>query len=186
MLRFFSAAFAAALVVTPAVADEFTDTMESAIAAYKDNDLKGTRQELDYAVTLLQGMKAEVLRKLLPEPLAGWARTTETDDAAASGAMGMFGGGTAASASYTRGDEEMTITLVADSPMVTGLGGMLAGLAGATGKPLRINRTQFAETDGDLQGVVENKVMVSVSGSATRDDKVAQIEAMDFGALADF
>jgi hypothetical protein len=186
MLRLISLALAATIAVTPAVADEFTDTVDSALAAYKANDLKVAREELDYALTLLHGMKSETLGKLLPEPLAGWTRTASADAGAAAGAMGMFGGGTTASATYTRGAEDITVTLVADSPVVTGIGGMLAGLAGATGTPLRINRTQFSDTGGDLQGVVDGKVMVSVAGSAAQEDKVALIESMDFDALADF
>lgn len=186
MFRLVTVAIAAALVVTPAVADEFTDTIDAALEAYRENDLKGTRQELDYAVTLLQGAKTELLLKLLPEPLAGWTRTPTPTEGTNSGVMGMFGGGTTASATYTRGAEDMTLTLVADSPMITGLGGMLAGIAGVTGTPLRINRTQFAETDGSLQGVVDNKVMISIDGSASQDDKIAQVSAMDFDALADF
>jgi hypothetical protein len=81
----------------------------------------------------------------------------------------------------------MTITLVADSPMVSGFGAIMTGIAGAGGgKPIRIKRTQFTMNEGDLQGVVDNTVMVSVSGSASLEQKTAQIEAMDFEALGDF
>jgi hypothetical protein len=187
MLRLLAAA-AIGLAALPAVADEFTDTIDSALEAYRDNDVKGARQELDYAVKLLDGMKSESLSKLLPEPLPGWTKeASDASEAEGAGmAMAMFGGGTAASAKYSNGNADMTITLIADSPMVTGIGGMLAGLAGAGGKPIRINRTQFSMNDGDLQGVVDNKVMVSVSGSASLDQKQAQLEAMDFKALGDF
>jgi hypothetical protein len=185
MLHVIAAALTIGLIATPALADEFTDALDSARAAYQERDLKATREELDYAVSLINGMKAEMLGKLLPEPLPGWTReSVEGEDAGM--AMAMFGGGTTASATYTKGTEDITITLVADSPMVMGLGGMLAGLASANGKPLRINRTQFALNEGELQGVVDNKVMVSVSGSASQADKIAQIEAMDFEALGDF
>ena len=54
------------------------------------------------------------------------------------------------------------------------------------GKPIRIQRTEFTENDGDLQGVVDGKVMVSVGGNASVEDKTALLEAMDFEALADF
>jgi hypothetical protein len=187
MLRLLPALLAASLAAAPAAADEFTDAIDSALAAYRENDLKGTRQELDYAIQLLASMKAELLGALLPAPLPGWTRETNAEgDEGAAMAMGMFGGGTTASATYTNGTDEMTLTLLADSPMVTGFGGMLAGLASAGGKPIRIKRTQFAMNEGDLQGVVDNKVMISVGGTARQEDKVAQIEAMDFEALSDF
>lgn len=81
----------------------------------------------------------------------------------------------------------MTLTLVANSAMASGLGAMLTGLAGAGGtKPLRIQRTEFALNEGELQGVVDSKILVSVGGSATVEDKTALIDSMDLRALADF
>ena len=41
-------------------------------------------------------------------------------------------------------------------------------------------------SDGELQGVVADKVMVSAGGTATVDEMAAVIETMDFKALADF
>ncbi len=71
--------------------------------------------------------------------------------------------------------------------MVSGLGAMITGMAGmAGGKPLRIQRTEFTESDDGLQGVVNGKVMVSVTGDASLEDKTAALEAMDFNGLGDF
>jgi hypothetical protein len=64
---------------------------------------------------------------------------------------------------------------------------MLAGMAGLSGgKPIRIQRTQFAMNDNELQGVVDGEVLVSVSGDASIEDKTANLEAMDLKALGDF
>jgi hypothetical protein len=63
---------------------------------------------------------------------------------------------------------------------------MITGMAGMSGKPLRIQRVQFADMDGELQGAVDGKVMISVGGSASLEDKTAYLEAMDLGALGDF
>lgn len=179
-----SALVAAAL---PVAADEFTDTLESALKAYNDGDTDGARQDLDYATKLLGSMKAAALAKLLPEALPGWTREPASQDDSAD-FMGMFGGGTTTEATYTKDGEDLTITLVANSPMVSSVAAMVSGMAGmATGaKPIRVQRTQFHQEDGELQGVVENKVMVSVSGSASIEDKTAFLEAMDFKALGEF
>jgi hypothetical protein len=188
MHRLFPAFLAAALAALPAAADEFTETLESALRAYGEGDVSGARQDLDYAGKLLTAMKAEALAKFLPEPLPGWTKQPASeDDAAAGGFMGMLGGGTTASATYVRDTEEMTITLVADSPMVSGLGAMITGMAGlGGGKPLRIQRTEFSAGEDGLQGLVNEKVMVHVSGSANLDDKTAALEKMDFKALGEF
>ena len=189
MKRLLTAALVAALAAAPAGADEFTDVIQDALDAYADGDVKVATEELEYAMQLLGGMKAESLARFLPDAQPGWTRedATEADAEGAGMAMAMFGGGTTAAATYRRGDEEMTITLVADSAMVTGIGAMLTGMAGiGGGKPIRIQRTQFAMNEGELQGVVDGEVLVSVSGNASVEDKTAHLEAMDFGALADF
>jgi hypothetical protein len=180
-------ACALTLIAAVATADEFTDTLDGALQAYRDGDITAAQQDLDYAGKLLTAMKSESLAKFLPAAPAGWARDESSDAADASGVMGMFGGGTTASATYRRGDEEMTLTLIANSPMITGMAGMLSGIAAmGGGKPMRIQRTEFAMNDQDLQGVVGGKVMVSVGGNAAVEDKTALIETMDFGALEDF
>jgi hypothetical protein len=51
---------------------------------------------------------------------------------------------------------------------------------------MRIERTEFTEHEGDLQGMVDERVMVSVTGDASVEDKKAFLEAMDFEALGDF
>ena len=183
-----AAAVAVVLAAAPAVADEFTDTLASALKAYNDGDVSGAREDLDYAGKLLGAMKSEALAKFLPAALPGWTREdADESDSAAGGFMGMFGGGTTASATYRKDAQSFTITLVADLPMVNGLGAMISGVAGlAGGKPIRIQRVQFTQGDDGLQGVVNNKVMVNVSGDASVEDKTAALEAMDFKALGDF
>lgn len=182
-----AAALAAAPVVAPALADEFTDVVQSALDAYAEGDVTVAIEELDYAMKLLNDIKAASLAEFLPQPLAGWTRADEADPEGAGMAMAMLGGGNAAAATYTKGGESFTVTLMANSPMVSGLGAMITGMAGlGGGRPVRIQRTQFTMNEGELQGVVDGKVLVSVSGNATIEDKTAHLEAMDFGALGDF
>lgn len=175
------------LIATQAAADEFTDTLDGAIEAYKSGDISAAQEDLDYAGKLLTSLKAAELAKFLPVAPAGWTRIDPTDDSEASAMMGMFGGGTTASANYQRGSEEMSLSLVANSPMVTGMAGMLSGItAMGGGKPMRIQRTEFALNDQDLQGVVDGKVMVSVGGNAAVEDKKALVESIDLSGLSKF
>jgi hypothetical protein len=186
MPRLVHIVLALAVAAMPVRADEFTDVIEDALEAYRAGDITAAREELDFAMKLLNELKSQSLTGYLPEPLPGWTRE-EADARGAGLGMAMLGGGTAAAATYRRGSEEMTITLVANSPMVSGIGAMITGMGAITGgRPLRIQRTQFANNDGQLQGVVENRVMVSVAGNASVEDKVAQLEAMDFRALSNF
>lgn len=179
-------ALAIGLSMTVAKADEFTDVLSSALQAYEEGDITVAREELDYAVALLKELKSESLSAYLPEPLPGWTREAAEGDGAGM-AMAMLGGGTTAAANYSNGTTDMTITLIANSPVVSSIGGMITGMASlGGGKPTRIQRTQFADNDGELQGVIDNRILVSVSGDAPVEDKIAQLEAMDFSSLRDF
>jgi hypothetical protein len=180
-------ACALTLVVAAAAADDFTDTLEGALEAYRDGDITAAQQDLEYAGKLLTALKSDSLATFLPPAPAGWTREEAGDGGEAAGMMGMFGGGTMASATYRRGDEEMELSLIANSPMITGMAGMLSGIAAmGGGKPMRIQRTEFALNEQDLQGVVGGKVMVSVGGDASVEDKTALVDSMDLGKLADF
>lgn len=186
MRHLFSGAALLCAVALPASADEFTEVIDSALSAYAEGDITVASEELDYALKLLGQLKSESLGKYLPEAPAGWTR--EEAEADGSGlAMSMFGGGTAAAASYRKDDAEMTLTLLANSPMVSTIATMITSVgAMGSGKPIRIQRTQFSNSDGELQGVVDNKVMISVTGNASLEEKQALLEGMDFKALRDF
>jgi hypothetical protein len=171
---------------TPLLADEFEDVMESALSAYREGDMAAAREDLDYAVTLLQEMKAAGLVEHLPPPLPGWVRE-EADAQNAGAAFAMLGGGVTAAARYVRGSDDFTITLVANSPMVSGIAAMVSGMgAMGGGRTVRIQREQFVVNESEIQGVVDGAVLVQASGSASAEDMQAHIEAMDLPALGAF
>lgn len=180
----------AAAFMMPGVvaADEFTDVVESALSAYAEGDVAGAREELDYAMKLLTALKAESLATFLPEAPAGWTKTEVDADAGGSGAaMALFGGGTVAAATYEGNGVDFTLTLLANSPMVSGIAAMVSGLgAVGGGKTQRIQRTQFMINDGEIQGVVGERVLLTASGSAAPEDVLAIIETMDLRALGAF
>ncbi len=180
------ALIACTLPALPAAADEFTDTMQGALDAYAKGDIDGARADVDYAGKLLTAMRAGALAKLFPDALPGWTRE-EADASEASGFMGMLGGGTTASATYRKGDQSVEMTLIANSPMISGMAAMISNFAAmGDGPPIRINRTEFGKDGDDLQGVINGKVMLTVGGNASLDDKKAYISAMDFGAIGAF
>jgi hypothetical protein len=146
----------------------------------------GAREDLDYALKLLGEMKAASLAGFLPEPPEGWTRAEAEADGAGL-AMAMFGGGSAAAAAYRRGAEEFTLTLVANSPMASGIAAMVSGLASVAGaETRRIERVQFAVSEGQMQGVIDGRVLVNASGSASPEAMEAVVSRIDFRALADF
>ncbi|MEM1079976.1 MAG: hypothetical protein AAGH65_00190 [Pseudomonadota bacterium] len=173
-------AIATPLIATQsAMADEFTDTLDAASQAYAEGDIKAASEELTYASQLLQNMKADQFAQLLPEPLEGWTREVNTD---ATAAMGMFGGGTTATGQYSNGSERFEITMMADSPSVMSMAGMLSNpqMMASMGEIVRIQRQSFVNQNGELTGLIDGRVLIQASGSAAQDAIVAHLETIDF------
>lgn len=178
-------AVCAALCVSPATADPFLDAMNAAIEAYADGDIQYAQDELTEATRLLAAMKADGLASYLPEAPDGWTQEIDTE---ANAMMGMLGGGTSASASYSGPDASFTINLIADSPMVAQLAMMLgnaAMVAQMGGQIERINRVRFMREDDSLQAIVANRILVQAEG-ATPDTMIPVLAMMDFDQMGTF
>lgn len=182
MLRPMLLILAALAVPGLAAADEMTDTLDAAREAYLAGDLDGARADLAYAGELLGAFEAEALATLLPEPLSGWSRS-EPVAGEAMAALAMLGGGTTTEATYSKDGARFTLTLTANSPMISGMAAM-AAMGGM--QTVRIARTAFTIDDDEMQGVIDGRVLVTASGDASVADKTAHLERLDFEALADF
>ena len=171
-------------LVLPAQADEIEDTIAAALEAYQAGDIKLAKEEIDFVAQLLGQLKAEGLKGFLPAALDGWVREdVENQNVAA------FGGGQMASAEYTKDGKRVEIQLMADNQMVTAMGAMFgnATLMGAMGTVKRINRQKLVVTnDGEVQTLINNRIMIQITGSADVDSKLAYFEAMDIKGLKDF
>lgn len=171
----------------PAGADDVEASIDAALEAYRAGDMKAAKNELDFASQLLGQRKAEELRSLLPEPLAGWER--QDGEAGDAQAMAAFGGGQMAGASYTRGPESVDVQIMADNQMVTAMGAMFsnAALMGSMGTVKRIGGEKVVVTpDGELQAMIDGRIMVQITGSADAETKQAYFEAIDLEALKAF
>lgn len=183
----FTLVLAAALIAGGAQADEIEETLEAALDAYRAGDVAGAKEELDYASALLSEMKADGLAAFLPEAPPGWTRELgETQGAGAA----FFGGGLTASAIYVSGSgAQAELTLMADNPLVASVGAMLANpqMMAMQGDVRRVGRQRYVATaDGEFMALVDNRVLVQLSGGASEADKTALFEAIDFAALKDF
>jgi hypothetical protein len=183
MFRATSFALLMLSVANPALADEVTDTLSSALQAYEDGDIKYAIEELDYAKQLLQAMSAQELTSFLPEPPEGWTREIGESDMNAG--LAFLGGGSAAEASYTDGTERGTLSIMADNPMVAMFGGMISNAAIMGLKTHRVGREKFLYDDGELTGLIDGRIIVQASG-AEPEVMIPILEAIDFNALNDF
>ena len=163
-------------------ADEVTDTLNSALEAYEEGDIRYALEELEFAKQLLVAMKTDALAGFLPEPPAGYSREISDDMNAG---LAMMGGGSGAEATYSNGSDEFTITILADSPMMAMMGGMISN-AGVMGLEVRrVGRQKFAVQDGDLFGLVGGRILVQATGDDL-DFLVEVLKTMDFKGLKNF
>lgn len=179
-----AAVFSAALLPLPASADDITDALNAAIAAYENGEVQDALAEIAYATQLLNDLQSEGLEGFLPEPLDGWTR--ELSDGAAQN-LGFMGGGSGAEAIYTGPDGRFTILMVADNPMVTGMAGILGNpmVMQTMGRIARIGGESFLDSDGELSGLIGGRVLIQASGAST-ETMAAHLERIDFEALAGF
>jgi hypothetical protein len=186
-MRFAPTALLTLALALPARADDVEASIDAALEAYRAGDIKMAKEELDFASQLLGQRKAAELQSLLPEPLPGWERQDdETGDAQA---MTAFGGGQTAGASYRKGEDSVEIQVMADNQMVTAMGAMFsnAALMGSMGEVRRVGGEKVVVTpDGEMQAMIDGRIMVQITGTADAETKQAYFEAIDLEALKSF
>lgn len=167
----------------PAHADEVEDAMKEALEAYKNKDYKAATESLDYATTLIRQQKGNVLESYLPDPLEGWK--AEDAESAAAGTAFM-GGGVSAQRVFTKDDKTVTVALVTDSPMLSGMMMMFGNPMFATsdgGKMQRINGQKAMVKRGEVTMAVNN-TLVTINGNADETELIAYAKGVDVEGLA--
>lgn len=163
--------------------DEVETTLEAALEAYREGDLEMAAEEVEYAQQLMAQLKTQQLAGFLPEPLDGWTR----EEGETGGMPGL--GGMMASATYTGPEHRVEIQIMADNQMVASMMMMFnnAAMIGQMGELMRVGRQKVIRTNEDeLQTMLDNNVLVSISGDAPVETKTAYLEKMDLEALEDF
>nr|WP_157174606.1 hypothetical protein [Thiocystis violascens] len=187
-------ALAAALTLSGAVrADDVTDQLESATKAYESGELRTAVETLNFAIAKIQEQMTVGLLKLLPEPLAGWQADSGESQ---SGGMAAMITGTTLSRRYFREDgAEVTLSLMADSPM-------MPMLTMAMSMPFVMQANQDMKTyslkgnrgmlehaaDSDAYEItvmVGNRLVIQGKGSGLQDPKAVEqyLETLDLDAI---
>ena len=184
--------FAAALILllaygVPATADEVTNQINQALQSYGKHDLKAAASALDAAATLIRQMQTQAWKRLLPKPAAGWS-AEKAEGSALSPAV--FGGALTVSRKYRKGNAVVTVSIVANSPMVQAMAAFLTGSLGTmlgAGDLVIIGgrRVLHSKNDNSYQTLVAKTVLVKVEGNpSTKDADLRQyIGAIDFAAV---
>ncbi|QDY69713.1 hypothetical protein [Qingshengfaniella alkalisoli] len=179
------AALSVLVVTTPVFADEVTDTLDAIRKAYDEGNISKALEELSFAQAQMQAMKADSFAQFLPEAPEGWEREISTE---MSGPMMFAGGGTGAEATYRKDDESFTISLMADSPLIGMMSGLLSNpmvAMASGGKVHRVGDMKVLSQDGSLSALVGSNILVQAEGAA-EDVMMPVVETIDFAALEDF
>lgn len=168
-------------------ADDFSETLKTAQEAYDEGDLAAAQEELNYARQLLAQMRASALDAFLPEAPDGWERVVSKSNNNAG--LAVMGGGVSSTAKYksTEGRDRLTVSIIADSPMLQSMGMLFSNTAiaaGGQGTMKRIKRQKVrVMKNGDLSTLIDKRIMVEVKGRAPEEVKQQFFELVDFKKL---
>jgi hypothetical protein len=180
------AATAALLSVTaPARADDIANAITEAQRAYQANQFQAAQTALQEALQLLSQRAAAGLAAALPDALPGW--TAEEATSNATGVAGLFGGSSASRTYRNAQGQSVEIQVMSDNPMIAQLGPILANpmLAGAMGRLVRIGEQRAIQgSDGNVQMLVDNRILVQVQGDAGAEAKLAYARAINVARLS--
>ncbi|CAA6822810.1 MAG: Unknown protein [uncultured Sulfurovum sp.] len=176
------------LLSTNVMADDISDTLEEALASYKQGDVSQTKEDVIYVLELLKQQSGNTLKSYLPEALEGWkAEEAKSETAGA----GMLGGGTTLSRIYKKDKAKVVIEIVTDSPLLESLGAVFANPMFASGGEIkRINREKAMikynkqRESGDISLMIDKRFMINIKGSkVSKEELISYAEAIDFKAL---
>ncbi|SEA59562.1 hypothetical protein SAMN05660964_01938 [Thiothrix caldifontis] len=169
-------------------ADDASDAIEKAATLYKEGQTQQAITQLELATQLIRQQRAEAMQQVLPEPLDGW--TAEAATSTSAGAA-MLGGGSTIKRTYSKADKNLSIEIVADSPMIQGMMAIFSnpmfGAASQGGKVQMVNGQQAILKDDGLMMVVENTFMVQINADKGMEaDVIAYASAIDLKKLSGF
>lgn len=173
------------LAAAPARADDIANAITEAQRAYQGGQIQAAQTALQEALQLLAQRAAAGLAGALPDALPGW--TAEEASSNAAGVPGLLGGSVASRSYRNAQGQTVEIQVMSDNPMIAQLGPILANpmLAGAMGRLVRIgDQRAIQAADGNVQMLVDNRILVQVQGDAPAEAKLAYARAINVARLA--
>ena len=176
-------------------ADQVTDQLQQGRDYYKQGDLSGAVNELQFAIQDIRSQLATKYREGFPPAPAGWSEKDDTSDNGA--AMALLGGGVSVTRNYAQTDGSGTIdaTISVDNPMIQAMAGIIANPAVVAATPgmkrVRVGRDSAVVTfepggdSGEANMVVAGRIMLQLQGHGLADDKLVEqmIKGFDVDAL---
>jgi hypothetical protein len=175
-------------------ADEVADQIKEGLGLYEKGNFSEAVTSLNFAVGQIQQAQASGLKKVFPQPLAGW----EAEETSGNFAPAAFGGGVSASKSYRKDDESVDIEIVTDSPLLQSVMTFYSNPAFYAGQAdtklikvqnrKAIQRFTPQDEQGEIQIVIANRMLVTIKASGTEkpDNMLAYANAIDYNGIEAF
>ena len=116
-------------------------------------------------------------------------KSNKPDKAEARRFLALLGGGTTASRAYHNGSQRVEVQIIADSPMLQGLGALLSSPFAAIGGMKTVvvggRRMSYGADDNSYTTMVADKIIVKVDGGKDTSDATLKrfIGTIDFTAI---
>ncbi len=170
----------AALLALPlaASADEVEDAINEAMKLYKEGKYSEASTSLQLAVNAINEKKGVTIANALPDKIGDW-KGGEINNA---NALAVLGAGSTVERKYEKKTKSASITIIADSPMIGQVMGLInnpaiAGLAGLKMKKAGDNTVTIQKDAGMGQIVVDNRFLIQIQGSDLKEDDILELAA---------
>ena len=191
MNRLATVALAVSLVLAgfAAAADDVLDSIGEGVQAYKDGNFQEAVSSLEFAMGLIRDLQVASLADALPGDILGY---TSEDVEGSSMPAAFMGGGMSVTRRYKKSPSAVTITLVANSPMLSSMSMMMGAMAQAPNtKRVRIKgnkgtlKWEAARRYGEVNLMLLNSMLVKIEGSQVDGPEVLEqfAEAVDYKKL---
>lgn len=174
---------ALSMLAVPAQADEVSDAIAAADAAYAAGDLAGAAAALKTANSGVASQRAAIFAAFLPSSAEGW--TVEEDPTFAEG-LAIMGGGVGALKRYTREDgTQISLSVMTGGEMIDAMAQMFASqeMLAMMGTVIEVKGVSFVDQGNSQMALVVGKVLVQAEGG-TSELSLPLLEQVDLEGIA--
>ena len=178
-MKHFTCLLLAALVLPLTLtADEVEDAINEAMKLYKEGKYTEASTSLQLAVNAINEKKGGSIATALPDKIGDWTGGEVNN----TNALAVLGGGNTVERKYEKKDKSASITIIADSPMIGQIVGLMsnptiAGLAGMKMKKAGDNTVTIQKDAGMGQIVVDNRFLIQIQGSDLKESDLLELAA---------
>jgi len=190
------------IFVMSACADEILEEIDYAKEAYKDKDYSEAVESLKFAITKIQSLQVDELRKALPQPLSGWTMEEQESEAAALGLFGLSSGLGVTRKYYKKdSNETIEISIIAQSAMLQQVMIFLKNPALVTAQPnTKLEKRRISgkrikiieefsskDKEGKLSLTPDEQILIIIEGQGISDKDIlyTYLEKIDFKLIAE-